>query len=536
MKIFSLTSLILSSLLLTGCKETSPNPGAWISDPHGHIRFASSGEPLTLDPRYARDLITVNTINNLYEGLLTKEGNGSFSPAVAESYEVSEDRKTYTFHLRPAKWSNGDPITSHHFAEAWRSQLLPSTPMPNGNQLYPLKNALLIKEGKGSPDSLGVETPDDQTLIVHLETPLPYFESLIASYFFLPVHPDSTADLPITNGPFKLDTWKKNDEFIGVKNEAYWDAANVNLQKFSFVKLDDRTALQMFEGDQIDWTGSPLSNIPADAIPSLKKRQHLYEKEAAGTYWLRVNTTRSPLSNRKIRLALAYAIDREALIKSLNLNKHDVALAIVPTAMGLKDNAFFADHDVTKAWDLFQQGLQELEIPLEKFPTITLFYSNGIERYQKMAQMIQHQWTKVFGEHFELKSYEFKSLTQKLIHLDYDVALGSWFADVDDPHNFLDRFTYKNQSGNNTGWEDQTYIAAINQSLLETSKETRERSLQKAQSTLMSEMPVIPLYFATFQYVKKGTVSDVELSDQGYLKLKKAFINLGDAEELEGLD
>lgn len=536
MKRHSFTTLILSALLVTGCKQTETNKNAWLSDPHGHIRFASSGDPQTLDPRYARNLLTVNVVENLFEALLRVGSDKTILPAAAESYVESEDGLTYTFKLRQAKWSNGDSVTSHHFADSWKSQLAPDSAAPNANQLYVIKNAHAVKDGKLPIEQVGIETPDNMTLIVHLETPLPYFKELVCSYFFLPVHPKSTTEALISNGPFMLDSWKKNNEIVGIKNPEYWDVNRVNLQKFSFVNLEDHTALQMYEADQIDWAGSPLSMLPPDAIVSLKRKRQLYTAPSAGTYWFRVNTTKSPLSNEKLRQALAYAIDRKALVKSVILGDDEMALSVVPPTLGLGHKDYFSDANVTKAWELFQEALVELNIPLDDLPKITILYSTGTERNQRIVQTIQQQWKKVFGDIFVLKGSELKSLVQNVGNLDYDIALGSWFADIEDPSNFLDIFTQKGNGGNNTGWENPEYAAIMQKSLLAKTAEERTQLLDNAQEILIQGMPVIPLFYGSFTYVKKRNISGVGLSSLGQLDLKNAYIDLGDADELEVLE
>lgn len=536
MKYQSLTLLILSSLLLTGCKQANPNREAWLSDPKGHIRFGSSGDPQSLDPRYVRDILSINVVKNLYEGLLRKEEDKSFSPAVAASFNVSEDNLTYTFKIRPAKWSNGDLITSHHFADAWRSQLAPDSTAPNANQLYVIKNGRSVKEGNLNSDQLGIETPDDSTLIVHLENALPYFEELISSHFFLPVHPKSTSESPITNGPFKLEEWKKNNELVAVKNPEYWDVNRVNLPKFSIIHLDEHTALQMYEADQLDWAGSPLSFLPQDALFSLRKKQHLHTKQSAGTFWFRVNTTKTPLSHPKLRRALAYAIDRNALVKNVVQGNNREALAVVPPTMGLEDKEYFSNADVTKAWELFQETLAELKLTVDEFPKITILYDTGSERNQRIVQAIQQQWKKVFGNIIQIKGNESKSFFQQLTTLDYDVALGSWFADIDDPSNFLDLFTQKTNGGNNTGWEDVKYTELMALTMKTSSQEERIKLMDQAQTVLLDQMPVIPLFFGSFNYVKKREVSGVSLSDLGHLDLKHAYMDLGDIEELEVME
>ena len=536
MKYTPLSLIVASALFLNGCKEATPNKEAWLADPRGHLKVASTGDPQTLDPRYARDLLTANVVANLYEPLLTMSANNTAVPAAAESFTVSQDGLTYTFKIREAKWSDGSTVTSQQFANAWKSQLSRDSDAPNANQLYAIKNGKAVKEGALPAEKLGIETPDARTLIVTLENPLPYFTKLVSTYYFLPMHQNSTSDALITNGPFRLETWKKNNELTAVKNPHYWDVGAVNLDKFSFINLEDHTALQMFQANQLDWAGSPLATLPSDAILSLKKKNQLLTTPSAGLYWFRVNTTKAPLSNTKIRQALAYAINRESLIKNVVQGNQQAALAIIPPSMNLTDKEYFTDDNITVAWELFQQGLKELNMNIEDMPKITLTYSSATERNQKIVQAIQQQWKKVFGDKIELKGMETKSLYQKLSQLDYDISLGSWFADIDDPSNFLDIFSSKTNVGNNTGWENAEYAKALEESLMPQTAEKRKEHLLKAQEILVREMPVIPLFFGTFNYVKKRNAHGIDLSNLGHMYLKHAYIGDGDATELEVLE
>lgn len=510
-------------LIATGCGQNSTSSNQAV------LRVSMEGDPQTLDPRRVRDLGTTTTIHMLYEGLMRNGQDGNPLPAMAESVEISPDQKKYTFTLRKSGWSDGSAVTASDFAETWKSLLSPQFPSPNAYQLYPIKGAQAVKEGKLSSEEIGIQSPDDRTLIIYLEQPTPYFLPLLATHFFYPVHSslrnqaaDAELQNVVTNGPFILENWKKNNELNAVPNPHYWDRSTIQLDRVNLIVLDNPTALKFYQGGELEWTGSPLSTLSIDALQSLKGSEDFKVTPGAGIFLMRINTDKAPFTSSKMRRAFAYALNRNDLVEHVLQGNQIPAFGIVPPSF-LDTKPHFNDHDAAKAKILFEEALEELHLSRNNFPEVVIYYATG-ERSNKIAQVAQQQWKDVLGITAALKSQEAKVYFDQLKKQDYQIGIGSWFADYRDPISFLEVFKLKNNGTNNTQWEHPAFIALLEKSGLAHKSEERNRHLKSAEKVIMEEMPVIPLFFASYNYLKKPQVKGVYFSELGYLDFKNASL------------
>lgn len=497
--------IICLAICLSACQKPTPKASH-------QIKVATSDDPQTLDPRQARDLVTINILNSLYEGLMRADAQGNPQPAVAESVDITPDLKTYTFHLRKAQWSNGDPITASDFESSWKSSLDPAKPSPNAYQLYPIKGAKDAHAGKIPFSDMGVKAADPSTLVVELESPTPYFLSLVTTYFYFPVHTPQETSF-VGNGPFKLDSWSRHNEIVLTKNPMYWDEQAVKLNKIAFVIADDHTALQLFENGEIDWTGSPSSTLPTDALAALRAKGLLATTSGAGTHFVRINTSQVPFDTTENRRLFRDALNRTDLVEHVLQGNQKPALGIVPPSFATS-TPFFADNTEDK----------KNIIEASKFPTITLCYGAG-ERNSKVAQVLQQQWKKVLGVDVQLQTCESKVLFDKLKKRDYQVALGAWYADYRDPISFLDLFKERNNGTNNTEWENDRFKELLAFSAEEADFTQRTQLLKDAEKVLINEAPIIPLFYATYNYAHDPALKGFYFSELGYLDFKNADIN-----------
>ncbi len=517
--IFGLFALLI---LCNGCFPQKPQL-------KNVLRLSCEDEPHTLDPRQARDLATATGIHLFYEGLMRAQGGEKPELALAESYEISPDQKTYTFKLRNSSWSNGEPVTAQDFEETWKSVLNPSYTAPNAYQLYVIKNAQQAKEGKVAIDQVGIRAPDEKTLVVELENPTPYFTQMLASHFYYPackaLRSHVSTDpldkkLISTNGPYLLDSWERN-ELVAKPSPHYWDRSSVKLDQIQFIVSDNSTAFQLYEQKELDWAGSPLAILPIDALQSLKKEGVLHVKPSAGVHLFRVNTEKAPFTDAKMRRAFAYALNRKDLVEHVLQGNQTPATRIVPSSV-LPGPVGFKDHDLIKARKLFKTYLQDNNMKAEDLPTITILYPNG-ERQHKIAQVVQQQWKEAFGIETQLQAVETKVFFSQMKSHDYQLAIGSWYADFLDPISFLEIFKYKDNGTNNTQWENSAFIALLNASAI-ANPIKRKEILLAAENVLMRDMPVIPLFFNSYNYLKRPDVEGVYFSELGYLDFKKAAI------------
>jgi oligopeptide transport system substrate-binding protein len=501
------------------------------------LRINLFTEPPTLDPGKATDSTSFHVLKMMFEGLTRIQPDGKPAPAAADQIEVSADLKMYRFTLRDAKWSNGDPVTAYDFEHAWKEVLRPGSDAPYAYQLYAIKNGEDVKKGKATLEELGIEVVDDKTLVVTLENPTPYFLELTAFCTYYPINKNVTrqnqdwsqdaGENYVSNGPFTLSSWQHHNKLEVVKNPNYWDAKNVRLDKISMVMISDTsTELSMFENEELHWAGRPISRLPADAIPSLRRDGKLNSQAVAGIEWYKFNTGRFPFNNIKMRKAFTIAINRKVIIEQLMPDNHKVATGLVPTPLTLQESPFFPDGDVEQARQLFEEALVEIGITKDDLPSISLSY-NSNEAHHRLAQAVQQQWFKTFGVRVILEASEWKVHISKLRKHDYQIARLGWVADFRDPINFLEVFRYKNDpiaGGNNdTQWENPEYARLLEESSGISDPDDRKTVLHQAETLIMNEMPVAPIYFMMDNYVKDPKLKGAYLSGLGDVDFKWAY-------------
>lgn len=240
------------------------------------ILYLNNGqEPSSFDPPIGFDSVSWTALNNLMEGLTRLDNNHEPQAAIAENWDVSEDGKVYTFHLRDnANWSNGDPVTAGDFAFAWKRLLNPETKSPAAFLGYFIEGGEAYANGEGSADDVKVKVVDEKTFEVTLTSPQAYFLNVITNPAFFPINekvatenPEwfSEADSFVGNGPFQLTKWEHDSYFEMEKNETYWDADTVKLNKIHWAMVDDsNTEYQMFQNGELD-----TSDVPAELSEQL---------------------------------------------------------------------------------------------------------------------------------------------------------------------------------------------------------------------------------------------------------------------------
>ncbi|MDN3507490.1 MAG: peptide ABC transporter substrate-binding protein, partial [Simkaniaceae bacterium] len=380
---------------------------------------------------------------------------------------------------------------------------------------------------------LGIKAIDNQTLLVKLENPTPYFLELAASPPFFPVNMETDKVNPnwatksetfVSSGPFTPSKWEIGNELTATRNENYWDANAVKLSNVKMVMVNSETALNMFENNELDWEGSPLSALPPTALETLRKANNVHTEPSLGTYLIRINTANATMQNPKVRKALSYAINRQAIIDHVIQGEQAAATRFVPETMNLCKEGYFTDNNAELARTLFDEAVESGDVSRSDFYNITLTHVIG-ERSQKVCEAIQGQWREILGIEVRLQSVEPKVYYSQVNRQDYQLALGSWIADFSDAISFLEVFKTKNNGTNNTNWENADYVAKLTAS--DTCKDPvqRENLLKEGETILMNDMPIIPLYHYNMLYVKKDNIKDVVLSNMGSIDLKWAYVD-----------
>lgn len=539
-----MSSIVVLGTALAGCgggeqakptEQQSANNGAAPAEKSSEpqvLKMNLHSEPPTADPGIAEDTTSGAIITATFEGLTRIGQDNKPINAAAEDVKVSDDLLTYTFKIRDAKWSNGDPVTAHDFEFAWKRVLDPKTASNYAELLYYLKNGEKAHKGEVSLDEVGVKALDDKTLEVKLENPTPYFLELTAFKTYFPVNKRvveadknwaTEAKTHVGNGPFKMESWEHKSKMVLVKSDNYWDKDTVKLDRIEFSMVEDEnTELSMYENGEIDWAGHPLSSLPIDAMPALKDSGKMTVQPIAGTYWYKFNTERVPFNNVKIRKAFAYAINRQEIIDNVAQANQLPAMGAVPPSVAVfKQDGYFKDNDVDTAKKLLAEGMKELGIT--KLPPITLSF-NTSDGHKKIAEAIQDQWKKNLGVDVTLENKEWKVYIEDLHQGKFQIGRMGWLADFNDPITFLELYKEKMGGNNDTRWENAKYKELLNQSAKETDPAKRKEILAQAEAILMDEMPIMPIYFYTQSWVKKDEVKGVFIDATGNVDFKWAYI------------
>jgi len=522
----ALLAVVLSfSLVFTGCaKKTEENKTGENKTPQV-IKYVLGADPQTLDPGKMTGAPEGTIANEVFEGLTRYDKDGKIAPGIAESWEISDDGKTYTFHLRDAKWSDGTPVTANDFKYAWLRALSPELASQYAYQLFYIKGAEAYNSGKGKAEDVAITVVDDKTLKVELTEPAPQFLGLTAFQTLMPLKKEAVDANPdfkvegdkkiVGNGPFVIESYKSKDKIVLKKNPNYWDAASVKLDELDFYLIDDaKTALTMFENGEVDM----ISDIPTEDMPRLKQEGKLKVFPQLATYFYRFNTTKKPFNDPRVRKAFAMAIERQAIIDTILQAEQKPAYAFVP--YGILDangkdfrenggNAFFKE-DIAEAKKL----LAEAGYPDGKgFPTVTILF-NTSEGHKKIAEAIQQMWKKNLGVNVQILNQEWQVYLDSQSKLKYDVCRAGWIADYSDPMTFIDMFV-TNGGNNETGWSNKKYDELVKKAKSTNDQAVRMQAMHEAEKILMDEMPIAPIYFYTNPELISDKIQDVVVPSFG---------------------
>lgn len=498
---------VMLTALFVGCGKRETRVEA--ADREKIFLLGNGTEPQDLDPHIVTGQNEFYIIMSLLEGLVNFDPHDLHPiPGVAESWNISTDGKVYTFHLRKdAMWSNGEPVTARDFLESYKRILTPSLGSEYSYMHYVVKNAQAYNEGKLKDfDQVGYKVLDDYTLQITLENPTPYFLSLINHQSWFPVpmsvvrkygdpyqrgnrwtHPGHF----VGNGAFVLSKWRINDIVAVRKSTNYWDRDNVRLSGINFYPIEsDDAEERAFRSGQLHCTYTlPLAKIDyyKEHYPDLLRIEPFL-----GNYFYRVNVTKPPLNDKRVRRALTISIDREAIVKTVTRGGQLPAYNLVPPGTAGYTCRTLLHEDIAGAKRL----LAEAGYPDGKgMPPIELLY-NTLESHRTIAEAIQQMWKNNLGIDVRLVNQEWKVYLDAQRTMNYQICRASWIGDYADPNTFLDMWV--TGGGNNeTGWSNSEYDHLIAEAAATSDAQARLEVFQKAEAILMDELPIIPVYFYT---------------------------------------
>jgi len=530
------------------------------------VTYNLGSEPPAIDPGITIGMPEANIELQVFDGLTRIDDKNVPQPAIAESWTISTDLKTYVFTLRDASWTDGTPVTAYDFEYAWKRVLSPELAAEYASQLYYVsggeafnksikvgsKYYVQAVDAKGEPltkkegdkdvrvpdmkkeidpsKDVGVRALDAKTLQVDLQSPTVYFLNLTAFPTLMPVckavvseNDKWAADVKtyVTNGPFKLVEWSHNEKMVFVKNPTYWDKDKVKLTKITYYMVEDSTtALSMFQSGQLD----AASTVPVSELLKLVASGDVKIFPSLATYLYMFNVTKKPFNDVRVRKALTLAINRQQITASITQGGQVPALAMVP--YGIADalpgsdfrtvgGSYYKDNDVATAKAL----LAEAGYPNGKgFPAFTLLY-NTSNAHKSIAEAIQQMWNKNLGITCTLKSEEWGVFNDDMAHLNYDVVRRGPTGDYMDPNTFLDMWVTGN-GRNRTGYSNKSYDALIAKAMVTVDAKARMATLHAAEKIFMTDMPVLPIYYYTNPMLLSKSIKNFYLSALGFVDWK----------------
>lgn len=494
-------------------------------------------DPTSLDPSFYGGALTDgyeggHIINNTFEGLL-RQINGKLEPAIAEKYEVSDDKMTYIFTLRDTKWSDGQSVKAQDFEYAWKRSLDPTTASDYAYLLYVLQGGLEYNEGTGKSEDVGVQALGDKTLKVTLTSPMPHFLHMTTLHNFMPLRKDMVeADpenwsknpkLTVSNGPFKITEYIEGNKIILDRNEDYWNINNIRLDRIIAsirpevsLELEDYKANNVYMVDTI--SHQDLASLKEQSLNVTLLPEHM-------VYYYIFNTSKPPLNNINVRKALSLAIDRNLIVIKAAKPGQNPASGIIPKGFkdsenhdfrmtagnyGLTDNP----NQIKEAQRLLAEagypegkGLEPVEILFNLKPES--------EKHEEIAKAIQEMWKQNLGIEVHLQGKEFSEFREAMKQDNFMIARSGWGADYGDAMTFLEGWTTEGYGSYQTKWQSAEYDKLIAVSHLSSGKE-RDELLYQAEKLFMEDMPILPIYYLTDPVLVKDYIKGWEKTILSY--------------------
>jgi oligopeptide transport system substrate-binding protein len=491
--------------------------------PPGTLRINLRTEPPTLDWTRATDAVSFTVIEQLMRGLTRMGSDLRPEPALARSWDVSPDGRTYTFALRDdVRWSDGVSLEAEQFVYAWRRLLDPTTAAEYAYFLYDVEGARAYNEGRAGPEALAVRALDRHTLEVRLREPRVYFPSITSFMVTFPVRRDlverfgeawTEAGHMETLGPFTLEEWRHEYRLVLRANPEHYAGAPGLERVIGFMVEAESTALVLFEQGLLDYV-----ELPALEIPRYRDHPAYRRVPALRGFYFGFNTELPPFDDARVRRAFSMAIDREAY-PPLLMGGEQPAGYWIPPGMPHHNPDIGLPFDPEGARRL----LAEAGVDPSRLRPVRVVY-NTAETTKLVAEKLQQQWREHLGVAVELENREWKVFLKELAVSPPPVYRLGWGADFPDPDNFMNLFT-SYSANNNTRWGSARYDELIEQAASESDPRRRQRLYDEAQVILCEqEAPIAPVFMAAINAVVAERVEGLELNPLGILFLDRVSV------------
>ncbi len=523
-KVFAaLLATAMVGTMLAGCSTPGSKSGGDGGNSDEKVfRYSTSTEPTTLDPTKSNSIPDNEVQHALTESLVRNTG-GEVYPGVAESWEVSEDGLTYTFHLNPdAKWSDGEQITAQDFVYSWQRLMNPDTAAPYAFIGEYIKNGLAVEKGEMDPSQLGVVAQDDTTLVVTLERPTVYFLSMIgAQAQFAPLRQDIVEEYGsdfaadyeknVYSGPYVL-TKSSDNQWFFEPNEEYWDRDSIKMDRveLNYVQNPD-TAVAMYEDGELDYV-----QLPSASISAYEGKDNTFLNGNVDYFYFNVGGDCPELANKNMRLALNYALDRNKYNQLVNSGYYKPSTGLVFSGLtGIESTygeestleGYPLDGDDAKAKEYLNAALSELGYSDPSEVTLTLT-TTDTESAKKQAEVCQEMWNKTLGINIEIEQITYAECLSRQQSGDFEIVWAGWGSDYDDPYSYLELFM-SSSAYNYSGFQNDEYDALMTATQTEIDAAKRMNMMHQAEQILIDEGAFLPQAEREIHYLLNENVKDV---------------------------
>lgn len=510
-------TVLAVSMAMTACSGSSSSNAADGSDSaegsssaRQVLNLTKENDVITMDSTLATDGMSFEAINMIIEGLETTNEEGDIVPALAESYEVSEDGLTYTFRLRDAEWSNGDPVTAADFEYAWKDTI--TDPTADYAYLFTTDGACIKGAGEAMADparkdEIGVTAKDDKTLVVELSRKTPYFVSLTTFPPFYPVNEKFaeeqgeqyglTPENLLSCGPFELENWTKGNSLKFVKNQNYWGASDVALEEINIsIVPEPSTGALAYENGTTDYV-----RLNSSLVDKYQDNEAFKSVLGSFLWYLQYNFENEDLANENLRHALALVVDRTNLTQNVLKDGSIPAEGFVtkqlsngPDGKDYRETAesyFSEDYDkaLEEAKEYFEKAKEELgkdEINLR-------FLFEGADPAKSAAEYMQSEFAKLDGLNVEMVSQEKNVRLKTQQDGDFDMVLTRWGPDYADPTTYLN-VLLPDSSFNYGKYPNEAYREKLDEAAAAATDEERWQLLKDAEKIAMDDIAVSPVF------------------------------------------
>ena len=522
-KVFAaLLATVMVGTMLAGCGTPGSKSSNDSSSDGKVFRYSTNTGPTTLDPTKG-NCIPDNEIQHAVTESLVRNTGGEITPGVAESWEVSDDGLTYTFHLNPdAKWSDGEQIKAQDFVYSWQRLMNPDTAAPYAFIGEYLKNGYAIEKDQMDPSELGVVAQDDTTLVVTLEHPTAYFLSLIGSSAqYAPLRQDiveeygkdfaADAEKNVYSGPYVLKS-SQNQKWVFEPNENYWDKDSIKLDRveLSYVQ-NTETAVAMYEDGDLDYV-----QLPTASIDQHKGEDHTFLNGNVDFFYFNMAGSNPALENKNFRLALNYALNRNDYNELVNNGYFKPSNGLVFSGLsGVNGtygeesnlNSYPLDGDEDKAKEYLNTALSELGYSKPSDITVTILTTDS-DNSKKQAEVCQEMWKKSLGINVEIEQVTYNEVLSRQQTGDFEISWAGWGSDYDDPYSYLELFK-SDCSQNYSHYKNDQVDQLLNASQTETDAATRMDMLHQAEQIIVDDAAFLPQAEREVHYLLDDDVKDL---------------------------